>query len=126
MPAQTQQVTNPLAQFDDLLTEAEVCKRYSRLLGLRELRDARQQGLIAFMNGKKSQPLYWPAWIADYLQQKVTPCQRQQSGFGNTEITGSAALPGPSTCTPAGGTSESDERVAEVLTQKFSRKLKAV
>lgn len=117
---------SPLAEFDDMMTEAEICKRYCHLLSDRELREARRNGQISFGRGKRGLVVYRPAWIADYLNRKIIPCQPQQNGSGNTEAIGSVALPAPNISTPVGGTSESDERVAEVLRQKFSRKLRSV
>ncbi|MGY4399883.1 hypothetical protein [Bradyrhizobium sp. USDA 3315] len=116
--------TNPLAPFDHYVTEAEVCKRFSRFLGARELREARRKKEIEFLNGKKGAILYNPDSIAEYLKRKITPCQPQQNGFGNIEASGSAVSLVPTTFTPTGGTSESDELVAKVLIQKFSRKPK--
>jgi hypothetical protein len=110
---------NPLAGFDDLLTEAEVCERYVNLLGERELRNARRNNEVAFLTGKKGMILYRPAWIAQYLERKVTLCQPQQVGSGNMGITGSGASPTPIISTPAGGISAQSEHVVEVLTRKF-------
>jgi len=115
---------NPLAQFDDLMTEAEVCERYGNLLGERELRQARRNNAVGFVTGKKGMILYHPAWIAQYLERKVTLCQPRQLGSGNTADTGSAAPLAPTISTPAGGTSEQNEHVAEVLTRKFLPKPK--
>ncbi|WP_338692044.1 hypothetical protein V5279_38015 [Bradyrhizobium sp. 26S5] len=117
---------SPLAPFDELLTEIEVCERYSHLLGERELREARRDRQIAFVTGKKGAILYRPAWVADYLNRKITPCQPLHSGSGNTETIGSTASLGPITSTHIGGTVEQDELVAEVLTRKYLPKLKSV
>jgi hypothetical protein len=110
---------NPLAPFDDLMTEAEVCERFGNLLSERELRHARRNNEVAFVTGKKGMILYRPAWIAQYLERKVTLCQPQQVGSGNTGITGSGASPIPIISTPAGGISAQSEHVVEVLTRKF-------
>jgi hypothetical protein len=110
---------NPLAQFDELMTEAAVCKRYANLLSERELRQARRNNLIHFVTGKKGMIHYRPAWIAQYLERKVTLCQPQRVGSGNTVITGLGASPTPIISTPAGGISAQSEHVVEVLTRKF-------
>jgi hypothetical protein len=110
---------NPLARFDDLLTETEVCERYVNLLSERELRQARRNKSIDYVTGKKGMIHYRPAVIAQYLERKVTKCQPQQVGSGNTGITGSAASPIPIISTPAGGISAQSEHVVEVLTRKF-------
>jgi hypothetical protein len=110
---------HPLARFDDLMTEAEVCKRYGNLLSERELRQARRNNAIAFVTGKKGMIQYRPVWIAQYLDRKVTLCQPQQVGSGNTGITGSGTSPTPIISTPAGGISAQSEHVVEVLTRKF-------
>jgi hypothetical protein len=117
---------SPLAPFDDLMTEAEVCDRYANLLSERELRNARRNNEIAYVTGKKGMILYPPAEVAEYLKQKVTPCQRQQVGSGNTGITGSRASPIQIISTPAGGISAENEHVAAVLTRKFSPKHESV
>ena len=101
------------------MTEAEVCKRYGNLLSERELRNARRNNEVAFVTGKKGMILYRPAWIAQYLERKVTLCQPQQLGSGNMGITGSGASPIPIISTPAGGISAQSEHVVEVLTRKF-------
>jgi hypothetical protein len=54
----------PLACFDDLMTEDEICRAYPHLLGARELRAARRDSKIAFVTGKKGAVLYRPDWIA--------------------------------------------------------------
>ena len=113
---------SPLAQFDDLMTEAEVCERYANLLSERELRKARANNAIAFVTGKKGMILYRPAWIAEYLKRKVTLCQLQQGVSGNTGIIGSSASAIPIISTPAGGISTENEHVVEVLTRKYSPK----
>jgi hypothetical protein len=110
---------NPLAQFEDLMSEADVCERYENLLGERELRNARRNNAVAYVTGKKGMILYRPAWIAEYLKRKVTLCQPQQVGSGNTGITGSGASPTLTISTPAGGISAQSEHVVEVLTRKF-------
>ena len=110
---------HPLAGFDELMTEAEVCKRYGNLLSERELRNARRNNEVAFVTGKKGMILYRPAWIAQYLERKVTLCQPQQPGSGNMGITGSGASPIPIISMPAGGISAQSEHVVEVLTRKF-------
>jgi hypothetical protein len=110
---------NPLARFDDLITEAEICKRYVHLLSERELRQARRNKSIDHVTGKKGMIQYRPVWIAQYLDRKVTKCQPQQVGSGNTGITGSGASPTPIISTPAGGISAQSEHVVEVLTRKF-------
>src|SRR5450759_2516033 len=111
----TNSVISPLAHFDDLMTETEVCERYVHLLGQRELRQARCDGSIEFFTGKKGMILYRPAWVAGYLERKVTPCHRPRDGSGNMGTTGSEASQIPIISTLAGGTSEQNERVAEVL-----------
>jgi hypothetical protein len=116
---------NPLAPFDDLLTEEQVCEKYRHLLSERELRTARQAGEIAFVTGKKGTVLYRPAWVAKYLDRKVTPCRPPQADSGSTAATGSAAPPVLTTSTPAGGLSEQNEHVAEALRRKFSPKLES-
>ena len=73
---------NPLARFDDLITEAEICKRYVHLLSERELRQARRNKSIDHVTGKKGMIQYRPVWIAQYLDRKVTKCQPQQVGSG--------------------------------------------
>jgi hypothetical protein len=110
---------HPLARFDDLMTEAEVCKRYVNLLSERELRQARHNKSIDYVTGKKGMIHYRPAAIAQYLERKVTKCQPQQVGSGNTGTTGSGVSPTPIISTPAGGISEQSEHVVEVLTRKF-------
>jgi hypothetical protein len=116
---------SPLAEFDDLLTERQVLERYPQVLSERELRKARSENQILFLVGKKGQIHYHPVWLADYLKRKITPCHRPQSGSGNTEIIGSAVSLVRTISMPAGGTSEQNERVAEVLTQKFLPKRKS-
>jgi hypothetical protein len=116
------EAVSPLAAFDDLMTEAEVCERYAHLIGQRELRQARFDGSIEFFTGKKGMILYRPACVAEYLERKVTRCHRPRNGSGNTATTGSGPLPTPTTSMPVGGTSEQNEHVAEVLTRKFSLK----
>ena len=112
-------MTTPLAEFDDLMTEAEVCKRYANLLSERELRQARRNNEIAYVTGKKGMILYPPAALRQYLERKVTLCQPQQVGSGNTGTTGSAAPPIPITSTPVGGTSAQSEHVVEALKRKY-------
>lgn len=115
--------SSPLAQFEDYLTEAEVCKRFSRWLGVRELREARRNGQIEYATGKKGVILYDPVSVANYLNRKITPCQ-PQNGSGNIEVTGSVVSLVRTISTPTGGTSADDELVERVLTQKFSPKRK--
>jgi hypothetical protein len=119
-PTLEEALINPLAGFDDLMTEAEVCECYASLLSERELRQARRKGEVAFVTGKKGMIHYRPAALAQYLERKVTKCQPQQLGSGNTADTGSAAPLAPTISMSAGGTSEQNERVVEVLTRKFS------
>lgn len=116
--------SDALACFDDLMTEKQVCQTYHQLLGRSELRKARSCRAIQFVSGKKGVKLYRPIWIAEYFKGKVTECQPQQRDSGNMADTGSAPSPAPTTSTPIGTTSEQDERTAEVLRQKFSRKRK--
>jgi hypothetical protein len=80
---------SPLAEFDDLLTEEEVCERFSHLLSDRELREARRKNEIAYVTGKQGRICYRPTWVADYLTRKITPCHRPLAS-GTTEIIGSA------------------------------------
>lgn len=121
----TEAISAPLAEFDDLMSEAKVCERYAHLVSERELRKARINSTIAFVTGKKGMILYRPEWIAEYLKHKVTPCRQAQS-FGSTADTGSGASLAPSISTPCGGTSGDDEQVAAALTLKFSPKLRTV
>lgn len=60
-------VLNP----SDLISEADVYKRYPDLFADRELREARQRGQIAFFNLRKG-VYYSPEQIAAYLNSKVT------------------------------------------------------
>lgn len=120
------QPPSPLAQFDELVTETEVCERYSHLLGERELREARRNKKIEFYTGKRGAILYRPEWVAEYLNRKITPCQPPQSGSGNTGTIGSTGSRAPTIFTHTGGTVEQDELVAEVLTRKYLPKLKSV
>ena len=118
-----------LASFDELITESEVCRKYSHLLSERELRLARQHKQISFVTGKKGMILYHPVGIAEYLERKVTPsCQQLQHHVvsGSTANIGSSALPTAITSMPAGGTSEQNEHVAAVLTRKFLAKRESV
>ena len=118
-------MANSLTSFDDLLTEEKVCEKYHHLVSEKELRAARRSGEIAFITGKKGAVLYRPASVAKYLNRKVTPCRPQQAEFGNTAGTGSVASPVRTTFTHAGGISEQDAHVAEVLRRKFSPKPKS-
>lgn len=92
-------MSNPLAEFDELLTEQEVCKRNPQLLSDRELREARRNNEIAFVTGKQGQISYRPSWVAEYLHRKITPCQRPLDASGNTETIGSAVSLAPTTST---------------------------
>jgi hypothetical protein len=116
---------SPLAVFDELLTEAEVCERFVHLLSDRELREARRKNVIQFITGKKGQISYHPDWIADYLKRKITTCLRPRDESGSTGVTGSAGSLVPITSMAVGGTNEHDAHAAEVLTRKFLPKLKS-
>jgi hypothetical protein len=117
--------SSPLALFDDMLTEEQVCERYSRLLSSKELREARRKGEITFVKGKKGQISYHPAWVVSYLNRKITRCHRPQDDSGNMGGIGSAASLAPTTFTPAGGTNDQHARVAEALKRKFLPKPKS-
>ena len=112
---------NALARYDDLITEAEVCRRYHHLLSEKELRGARQREEIAFVSGKRGMVLYHPDDVAAYLQRKESPCRRD---CGNTADTGSDERTTPTSSTPTGTTSDQDQRVAALLARKYSPKRK--
>lgn len=61
----------------ELISEAEVYKKYPNLFADRELREARKSGKIAFFNLRKG-VYYSPDQIAAYLNSKVTiKCQNK-------------------------------------------------
>lgn len=108
-----------LSRFDALLSEDEVCRRFSALVGARELRKARQNGEIAFVSGKKGAVFYHPEAVAAYLSRKETVCQND---FGNTGDTGLRAPTARRGSMPTGTTSESETLVADHLARKYSKK----
>lgn len=116
---------NPLATFDQLVTEAEACKRYPLLLSLRELRKARQNAEIAWTEGKKGVVLYHPGDLAEYLSSKSHRVSQCQIGSGNTVGIGSPAPTAPKRSTRTGTTTEDAQRVAERLAQKYSTRQKS-
>ena len=113
---------NPvLKHFEELLSESDVCKRFSALLGVRELRRARQNGEIDYVSGKKGAVLYHPSAVAAYLSNKEVKCQ---NGSGNMVNTGLEQRAIPITSMPSGTTSESERLLADHLARKFSAKRK--
>lgn len=110
-----------LARYDDLMTEAEVCRRYPHLLSEKELRGARQRKEISFVSGKRGMALYHPDDVAAYLQGKESPCRRD---CGSMADIGSAERTTPISSMPTGTTSEQDQHVAALLARKYSPKRK--
>lgn len=110
-----------LARFDELITEAEVCRRYKDLVSERELRLARQNGEIAFVNGKRGAISYHPDAVAKYLERKEQPCRQD---CGSMAATGLVEPTTPTSSTRIGTISEQDRLVAERLGQKYSPKRK--
>lgn len=101
----------PLRQYDEMLTEQQVCERFKLLVSPRELRKARQNGEIAYLPGKKGVPLYHPDDLADYLSRKeikAVPLRRSP-----TNVTG-----------PSGMTEEAERLLDAHLRQKYSKKPK--
>jgi hypothetical protein len=110
-----------LDRYDELMPEAEVCRRYAPLVSEKELRGARQRGEIPFYSGKRGMVLYHPDAIASYLQRKESPCRRE---CGSKAATGSGPRTTPQSSTPTGMTSEQAQLVAARLGQKYSPKRK--
>jgi len=116
-----------LSSFDELLTEQEVCERYSLLVGPRELRKARQNGEIAYLPGKKGVVLYRPDAIAAYLESKEVKCRERsypRKSSSNMGDIGSGAPTAPPSSTPTGMTEEADRLLDAHLRQKYSKKPK--
>lgn len=113
---------NPLAPFDQLITESEACSRYSRLISPRELRKARLSGQIAWTAGKKGVVLYHPDDLAAYLSSKVHGVRRCQAGYGNMADTGSPARTELEPSMHTGTTSELETLVADHLARKYSKR----
>ncbi len=125
-PAEVGSLPN-LASFDELLTEQEVCERYSLLVGPRELRRARQAGEIAYLPGKKGVVLYRPDAIAAYLQSKEVQCRergRPRKSSSNMGDIGSGAPTAPPSSMHIGMTEEADRLLEDHLEQKYSKKPK--
>ena len=110
-----------LDRFEEMLTEAEVCRRFPHLVSERELRTARQRGGIPFISGKKGVVLYHPDAVAEYFERKESLCR---NGYGNMGATGSVAPTIPQGSMPTGMTGEQAQLVAGHLAQKYSSKRK--
>lgn len=105
-----------LTPFGELMTEAQVCGRFTHLVSGRELRKARQASEIAFYQGKKGMVLYHPDDLAAYFKRKQVVC---------SEVSAVMDLPPtPRISAPKDLSSEDEKRCADHLAEKYSRKPK--
>lgn len=102
----------PLRRFDELLSEDDIYRRFSGLLGQRELRRARQRGEISYLSGKKGAVFYHPEAIAQYLARKETPAVKSRDEIVAAAIDFSKMK----------RAKPSADIVAEALCSKYSRK----
>ena len=114
-----------LARFDQLLTEQQVCERYSLLVGARELRNARKRGDINYFPGKNGMALYHPDDLAAYLQRKEVktcpPKDQPRKSFSSTADTGSPTPTARRSSMRTGMTQEADRLLDAHLRQKYSK-----
>lgn len=113
-----------LSRYSQMMTEAEVCSdgRLRLVIGASELRQARQNGEIAFLQGKRGVHLYHPDDLAAYLQRKEQNAWLNASG--NIGATGSGELATRPVSMPAGTMPEDAAKHADHLLRKFSPKPK--
>lgn len=66
------QESTGLGRYAEMMTEAEVCRddRLRHFISQAELRKARRDGAISFLQGKRGIHLYHPDDLAAYLRQK--------------------------------------------------------
>jgi hypothetical protein len=113
------QEASGLARYSQMMTETEVCRdeRLRHVISLAELRSARRQGAIAFLQGKRGVHLYHPDDLADYLSRKEKPACQTDSG--NIVATGSGISGTPRCSMPAGTTNGDDAKLADHLARKY-------
>lgn len=110
-----------LARYDELMTEAAVCRRFPHLLSEYELRAARQAGAIKYYSGKRSIVLYHPDDVAAYLATKEVECP---SDCGNMEDTGFPPRTAQTRSMPTGMTSDVEQHVVDHFARKYLPKPK--
>ncbi|MGE5510270.1 MAG: hypothetical protein ACM31O_03350 [Bacteroidota bacterium] len=110
-------------KLDDLMSEDEVMERWGKLLAARELREARQAGLIEWFDLRKG-PHYTAAGVMAYLAlKKVAPCRNEKldpakespTASGRSAATGSPAKKTARLSIIAGMTPQLEERAAKAL-----------
>jgi hypothetical protein len=110
-------------RLEDLLSEKEVYEKYGRLLADRELREARQRGLISWFDLRKG-PHYTADQIMAYFkrrerqiceQESLTRAPESGSASSRSATIGWAMRPGATTSSTTGMTPELEERAARLL-----------
>ena len=107
----------------DLLTEQEAYKRFGNVLGVKELRAARQGGLIGFYE-RKRKILYRLDELEQFVIKRLAEsytCPSATNLFSNLATTGLTELPAQADSIASGMTEDLEKSAAAHLRRQISK-----